>query len=180
MFGRRSRRESLDRLLQEAAPRNVWQLVAMPAAERAETLAQAAALLGACATEAELHSSGQFSLGVSASRSELGMEPYFRPYKPDQQLLLPPSLRDWLPDGHLVYFVSDTVDQLDLSEILSRYRGFGQGKVVAYQPALMLKLLIYGYATGVFSSRRIAGAYKVGHHVRVLAAGECFRVAPET
>ena len=99
------------------------------------------------------------------------MEPYFRPYKPDQQLLLPPSLRDWLPDGHLVYFVSDTVDQLDLSEILSRYRGFGQGNV-AYHPALMLKLLIYGYATGVFSSRRIAGACETDIAFRVLAAGD--------
>ena len=99
------------------------------------------------------------------------MEPYFRPYEPDQQILLPPSLRDWLPDGHLAYFISDTVDQLDLSEILSRYRSFGQGNV-AYHPALMLKLLIYGYATGVFSSRRIARACETDIAFRVLAAGD--------
>ncbi len=65
------------------------------------------------------------------------MQPYFRPYEPDQQLLLPPSLHDWLPDGHLSYFISDTVGQLDLSEILSTYRSFGQGNV-AYHPAIML------------------------------------------
>jgi len=49
----------------------------------------------------------------------LGTLPFFRPYEPDQQILLPLSLRDWLPDGHLAYFISDTVDQLDLSEILN-------------------------------------------------------------
>ena len=50
------------------------------------------------------------------------MKPFFRPYEPDQQLLLPPSLRDWLPDSHLVYFISDTVDELDLTEIEDSYR----------------------------------------------------------
>ena len=99
------------------------------------------------------------------------MQPYFRPYEPDQQLLLPPSLRDWLPEGHLSYFISDTVAQLDLSEILSRYRAFGQGNV-AYHPAMMLKLLIYGYATGLFSSRRIARACETDIAFRILAAGD--------
>lgn len=99
------------------------------------------------------------------------MDPYFRPYAPDQQFLLPPSLRDWLPDGHLAYFVSDTVDQLDLSEITSRYRSHGQGNV-AYHPALVLKLLIYGYATGLFSSRRIAQACETDIAFRLLAAGD--------
>jgi len=80
-------------------------------------------------------------------------------------------LRDWLPDGHLAYFISDTVDQLDLSEILSGYRAFGQGNV-AYHPAMMLKLLIYGYATGVFSSRRIARACETDIAFRILAAGD--------
>ena len=53
----------------------------------------------------------------------------FRPYDPDQQLLLPPSLRDWLPPDHLVWFISETVDQLDLSEIIEGYREGGQGNL---------------------------------------------------
>ena len=76
------------------------------------------------------------------------MEPYFRPYTPDQQFLLPPSLRDWLPEDHLAYFISDTVDAFDLSAFLAHYRSDGSGNV-AYHPALMCKLLLYGYATGV-------------------------------
>ena len=63
----------------------------------------------------------------------------FRPYEPDQQLLLPPSLRDWLPPDHLVWFISETVDQLDLSEIVAAYRDGGQGNL-PYHPAMMLKL----------------------------------------
>ena len=99
------------------------------------------------------------------------MQPFFRPYEPDQQFLLPPSLRDWLPDGHLAYFISDTVDQFDLSEIVRTYRAEGKGNV-AYHPALMCKLLIYGYATGVFSSRKIAQACETDIAFRVLAAGD--------
>lgn len=97
------------------------------------------------------------------------MQPFFRPYEPDQQFLLPPSLRDWLPEGHLAYFISDTVDQFDLSEIVSSYRAEGKGNV-AYHPALMCKLLLYGYATGVFSSRKIAQACETDIAFRLLAA----------
>ncbi|MFO0873282.1 MAG: transposase [Phycisphaerales bacterium] len=85
------------------------------------------------------------------------MESAFRPYEPDQHLLLPPSLREWLPGGHLSHFVSDTVDQLDLGPILSWYRGREQGNL-PYHPAMMLKVLVYCYCTGTFSSRRIAKA----------------------
>ena len=66
----------------------------------------------------------------------------FRPYEPDQQLLLPPSLREWLPADHLVWFISETVDQLDLSEIVETYRAGGQGNL-PYHPAMMLKILIF-------------------------------------
>ncbi len=99
------------------------------------------------------------------------MEPYFRPYTPDQQFLLPPSLRDWLPEDHLSYFISDTVDALDLSAFLAHYRRDGSGNV-AYHPALMCKLLLYGYATGVFSSRKMAQACVTDIAFRVLAAGD--------
>ena len=94
----------------------------------------------------------------------------FRPYEPDQQLLLPPSLRDWLPPDHLAWFISETVDQLDLSEILDGYRDGGQGNL-PYHPSMMLKILIYAYATGVFSSRRIARQIEENIAFRVLAAG---------
>jgi transposase len=95
----------------------------------------------------------------------------FAPYAPDQQLLFPPSLRDWLPDGHLCYFISDTVDQLDISSIVNKYRSAGGGNV-AYHPRLMLKLLFYGYASGVFSSRKIARQMEENVAFRVLAAGQ--------
>ena len=94
----------------------------------------------------------------------------FRPYEPDQQLLLPPSLRDWLPPDHLAWFISETVDQLDLSEILDGDRDGGQGNL-AYHPAIMLKILIDAYAAGVFSSRRIARQIEENIAFRVLAAG---------
>ncbi|MFO0874780.1 MAG: transposase [Phycisphaerales bacterium] len=98
------------------------------------------------------------------------MESAFRPYEPDQHLLLPPSLREWLPGGHLSHFVSDTVDQLDLGPILSWYRGREQGNL-PYHPAMMLKVLVYCYCTGTFSSRRIAKAIEDSVPVRFLAAG---------
>ena len=94
----------------------------------------------------------------------------FRPYEPDQQLLLPPSLQEWLPAGHLVWFISETVDQLDLGPIVEAYRDAGQGNL-PYHPAMMLKILIYGYTSGVFSSRRIASQIEENVAFRVLAAG---------
>ena len=79
----------------------------------------------------------------------------YRSYLPEQDLLLPPSLRDWLPDSHLVYFVSDVVDQLDLSAIEKVYEKEWRGQP-PYHPRLMVKLLVYGYCLGVRSSRKIA------------------------
>ena len=70
----------------------------------------------------------------------------------DTDYLLPPSVDEWLPKDHLARFVVDIVDQLDLSDLSRQYRGTGSA---AYHPAVMLGLLIYGYATGVYSSRRI-------------------------
>jgi transposase len=69
--------------------------------------------------------------------------------------LLPPSVDEWLPEGHLARFVVEIVDQLDLSKMTRAYRGSGSP---AYHPAMLLSLLIYGYATGVYSSRRIEAA----------------------
>ena len=79
----------------------------------------------------------------------------FRRYEPDQSLLLPPSLRDWLPEDHLAFFLSDAIDALDLSAFHARYGDEGPG-CQAFDPRMMLKVLVYAYATGTFSSRKIA------------------------
>ena len=94
----------------------------------------------------------------------------YRSYLPDQELLLPPSLRDWLPENHLVHFVSDVVDQLDLSLIEAHYAEELRGQP-PYDPLLMTKLLVYGYCVGVFSSRRIQKRLQEDIGFKVLAAG---------
>lgn len=94
----------------------------------------------------------------------------FRPYSPDQELLLPPSLNEWLPEEHLAYFVSDVVEELDLSAFYARYEGNGR-RNSPFDPRMMLKVLIYAYATGVFSSRKIARKLEEDVAFRVLAAG---------
>jgi transposase len=95
----------------------------------------------------------------------------FHDYDPNQSLLFPPSPRDWLPEGHLAWFVSDAVDALDLKGLLRSYRPGGKGSL-AYHPRLLLKLLFYGYSTGVFSSRKIAKSVEDNIAFRVLAAGQ--------
>jgi transposase len=94
----------------------------------------------------------------------------YRPYCPDQLLLLPPSLQDWLPDNHLSYFVSDVVDQLDLSKIESYYEKDDRGQP-PYHPRMMTKILVYAYCVGVFSSRKIQKRLVEDVAFRVLAAG---------
>ena len=94
----------------------------------------------------------------------------YRPYQPDQPFLLPPSLREWLAEDHLAYFISDTIDALDLSRLYERYEGDGR-RNRPYHPAMLLKVLVYCYATGVFSSRRIAAKLMEDVALRVLAAG---------
>ena len=97
------------------------------------------------------------------------MSTSFRPYQPDQPFLLPPDPKDWLAENHLAYFVSDTVEALDLGVFYAPYEGDGRRKQ-PYEPAMMLKVLIYGYATGVFSSRRLARKLHEDVAFRVLAA----------
>lgn len=94
----------------------------------------------------------------------------FRSYHPHQVLLMPPSLQDWLPEGHLAYFISDVVDQLDLSRIEVEYEDELRG-APPYHPAMMVKVLLYAYCTGVFSSRKIARKLVEDVAFRVLAAG---------
>ena len=94
----------------------------------------------------------------------------FRPYEPDQMLLLAPSLRDWLPEGHLADHVGDLVEGLDLTAFYAPYEGGGRRKS-PYEPRMMVKVLIYGYATGVFSSRKLARKLEEDVAFRVLGAG---------
>jgi transposase len=94
----------------------------------------------------------------------------YRSYCPDQMFLLPPSLRDWLPENHLVYFVSDVVDQVDLSAIESIYEKDDRGQP-PYHPRMMTKILVYAYCVGVFSSRKIQKRLIEDVAFRVLAAG---------
>jgi transposase len=97
----------------------------------------------------------------------------FKPYTPDQLLLLPPALQEWLPEGHLAWFISDVVDHaLDLSPILASYEsGDGRGQP-PYHPALLVKLLVYAYCTGKPSSRKIERATYEEVPYRVLAANQ--------
>ena len=97
------------------------------------------------------------------------MSKTYLPYDPDQQLLLPAALQEWLPEDHLAYFISDLVDQLDLSEITGRYEQERRGGP-PYHPLMMVKVLLYGYCVGVSSSRRIAQRLHEDIAFRVLAA----------
>jgi transposase len=94
----------------------------------------------------------------------------YRPYYPDEELLLPPRLRDWLPENHLAYFVSDVVDNLDLSAMEAVYGNEKRGQP-PYDPLMMTKVLVYGYCVGVFSSRRIENRLVEDIAFRILAAG---------
>src|SRR5919107_784826 len=89
----------------------------------------------------------------------------------DQELLLPPSLRDWLPEGHLAWFVIDAVNQIDLSAFYGAYRVDGHGRP-AHDPAMMVALLLYGYAIGERSSRRLERRCVEDVATRVICANE--------
>ena len=94
----------------------------------------------------------------------------YRPYVPEQDLLLPPSLRDWLPEDHLAFFVSDLVDHLDLSAITAIYEDEERGSP-PYHPVMLTKVLVYAYCVGVFSSRKMQRRLVEDIAFRVLAAG---------
>src|SRR2546428_10432193 len=91
--------------------------------------------------------------GHPSSVDNAAMAKTFRPYDPDQLLLMPPALADWVPEDHLARFVSDVVDTLDLTAIEKTYteeRGYPP-----YHPRMLVTVLLYGYFTGAYSSRRI-------------------------
>jgi transposase len=83
------------------------------------------------------------------------MSKSFRTDDLNQSLLLPPSLHDWLPENHLARFLVDVVNALDLEAIYASYSEKDGRGLSAYAPAMMVRVLLYGYATGVYSSRKI-------------------------
>ena len=99
------------------------------------------------------------------------MDKKFKPCDRDQMYLLPPSLCDWLPEGHLAYFIIEVVDRLDLSEIYASYGGDGRGQP-PYDPAMMTALLLYAYCVGLPSSRKIERACVEDVGFRVIAANQ--------
>lgn len=97
------------------------------------------------------------------------MSKTFRPYEPEQMLLMPASLRDWLPEDHLAYFISDVVDHLGLEAIMARYEAEERG-YPPYHPRMMVKVLLYAYCIGLPSSRKIAKGLEEDVAFRVLSA----------
>jgi transposase len=93
----------------------------------------------------------------------------FREFDRETSFLLPPSLDEWLPERHLARFVVEVIDGLDLSAMVTSYRGAGSA---GYHPALLLGLLVYGYATGVFSSRKLERATYDSVAFRFIAAND--------
>jgi transposase len=89
----------------------------------------------------------------------------------EQELLLPPSLRDWWPEGHLAWFVSDAVAAFELSGFYAVYRVDGHGRP-AHDPAMMVALLLYGYAIGERSSRRLERCCVEDVATRVICANQ--------
>ena len=98
------------------------------------------------------------------------MSVHYKTYDPDQLFLLPPSLKEWLPESHLAYFVSEVVDELDLSDIEKTYSTRLQGQP-PYHPAMMVKLLFYAYCMGTPSSRKIEKGTYEDIAFRIFAAG---------
>src|SRR4030042_5056124 len=89
----------------------------------------------------------------------------------EQGYLMPPSLREWLAEGDLAWFILDAVDQMDLGEFYAAYRNDGWG-AAAYDPAMMVGVLLYAYCQGIRSSRKIAQALERDVGFRVVAANQ--------
>jgi transposase len=89
----------------------------------------------------------------------------------EQELLLPPSLREWLPEDHLAWFVLDAVEELDLAAFYAGYRADGHGRA-AHDPAMMVALLVYAYSIGERSSRRIERRCREDVAFRVICANQ--------
>jgi transposase len=120
----------------------------------------------------------EFPDGKRASKGDLPMGQIFKPCERDQLFLLPPNMREWLPEGHLAYFIVDLVEQMDLSEILQHYEKNEDGTFKAptgqppYDPRMMTGLVLYGYAVGVVGSRKIETACEEDLAFRIIAGNQ--------
>ncbi|MFB0525672.1 MAG: IS1182 family transposase [Phycisphaerae bacterium] len=99
------------------------------------------------------------------------MNKSYRPWNPNQQWLLPPSVHDWLPENDLVYFILDTVNELDISAITKKYEQEERG-YPPYNPRMMVALLFYAYCRGIFSSRKIMQACEERLTFRVIVGDD--------
>ena len=99
------------------------------------------------------------------------MSKTYRPWNPNQQYLLPPSVQDWLPENNLVYFLLDTVNELDISAITQKYEQENRG-FPPFHPRMMVALLLYSYCRGIFSSRKIMQACEERLTFRVIAGDD--------
>jgi hypothetical protein len=99
----------------------------------------------------------------------------FRPIDRQTGFLLPPSVDEWLPEKHLARFVVEVIDGLDLRVMSGSYRGSGSA---SYHPSLLLGLLVYGYATGVFSSRKLERATYDSVAFRFIASNGSWVILP--
>jgi len=100
------------------------------------------------------------------------MAKHYLPYTLDQRLLMPPDLREWLPEGHLALFVLDVVSSLDLSAIHAVYEAKDDRGRAGFHPSMMVALLVYGYCVGRPSSRKIERATYEDVAFRVLAGDQ--------
>ncbi len=107
------------------------------------------------------------------------MSKTYRAWNPDQDWLLPPSPRDWLPDGDLVYFMLDVVGTLDLSAITRKYEKEDRG-FPPYHPRMMVTLLLYSYCVGMYSSRRIQKRCERDAAYRVIVGDDVANFRMET
>jgi len=117
---------------------------------------------------------GKMLLDVDKENSILGgsrMSKTYRPWNPHQQWLLPPSVHDWLPENDLVYFILDTLNELDISAITKKYEQEERGHP-PYNPRMMVALLFYAYCRGVFSSRKIMQACEERLTFRVIVGDD--------
>ena len=89
----------------------------------------------------------------------------------DQMYLLPVSIRDWLPEGHLAWFIIDVVKEFDVTSFYRKHRSDGWGRA-AYEPMMMVSLLLYAYSLGIRSSRQIERACEVDVSFRVITANQ--------
>jgi len=97
------------------------------------------------------------------------MAPKYIPVDRDTPMLLPPDLRDWLPEDHIVHFIIEAVDSMELTSFKVNHRGTGSEQ---YSPSMMLTLLIYSYITGTFSSRKIEQATYYDVASRYICGGD--------